>query len=381
MPKLIDVIKYEGDNTTFVWKHPAEDFNIGSQLIVHESQEAIFFSNGQALDIFGPGRYTLETLNIPIIGKFLNRLAGDQSPFHCEVYFINKIEQMAIKWGTDSKVEYMEPTYNFPLQIGASGEMSLVVENSALLLSKVVGTEQGLTQAGLAQRFRMFIMPRVKTHLAKLIKSEKINIFEIDEHLTNMSGSIQQQLAIDFSEYGIRLMHFFLNTIVKPEDDRMYQKFKELHFRKFADVAEAQLRQQVGMIDQETQAQRMIVESHGLARKREQEGYSYQEERSFDVAERAAANEGVGQFTNMGIGLGVMSGVGVTVGGAVQNAVSYQGVEEKQDANPCGNCGKLLPADAKFCPECGTAKVKICSGCGKESPLNGKFCLECGQKL
>ena len=79
---IVPVIKYEGDNSTFIWKHPSEDFNSMTQLVVHESQEAIFFMNGQALDLFGPGRYTLETQNIPRIGKFLNRSTGDTSPFH-----------------------------------------------------------------------------------------------------------------------------------------------------------------------------------------------------------------------------------------------------------------------------------------------------------
>ena len=115
MNKITDIIKYEGDNTTFIWKHPCEDFNTLTQLIVHENQEAIFFMNGQALDLFGAGRYTLETQNIPLIGKALNIPTGGKTPFHCEVYFINKTEQMAIKWGTDSKVQYVEPTYGFPI--------------------------------------------------------------------------------------------------------------------------------------------------------------------------------------------------------------------------------------------------------------------------
>ena len=129
MAQIADVIKYEGDNSTFIWKHPCEDFNTLTQLIVHESQEAVFFMNGQALDLFGPGRYTLETQNIPKIGKLLNRTVGDKTPFHCEVYFINKTEQMAIKWGTDSKIQYVDPTYRFPISIGASGEMSLRVQD------------------------------------------------------------------------------------------------------------------------------------------------------------------------------------------------------------------------------------------------------------
>ena len=99
MSELISVIKYEGDNSTFIWKHPNEDFNSGTQLIVHESQEAIFFMNGKALDLFGPGRYTLESQNIPMIGKFFNRATGDVTPFHCEIYFINKT--FFILWSDD----------------------------------------------------------------------------------------------------------------------------------------------------------------------------------------------------------------------------------------------------------------------------------------
>ena len=93
MAKFADIIKCEGDNGTFIWKHPVEDFNSMTQLIVHESQEAIFFMNGQALDLFGPGRYTLETQNIPRLSKALNRVTGDKTPFHCEVYFINKTHE------------------------------------------------------------------------------------------------------------------------------------------------------------------------------------------------------------------------------------------------------------------------------------------------
>ena len=82
-----EVIKYEGDNDILIYKHPAEDFNTLSQLIVHESQEAVFFSDGQALDSFKAGRYTLETKNIPLISKLRNLVTGGVSPFHTEVYF------------------------------------------------------------------------------------------------------------------------------------------------------------------------------------------------------------------------------------------------------------------------------------------------------
>ena len=322
MPKIADIIKYEGNNSTFIWKHPCEDFNSLTQLIVHESQEAIFMMNGQALDLFGAGRYTLETQNIPKIGKALNRTTDGQTPFHCEVYFINKTEQMAIKWGTDSKVQFMEPTYNFPISIGASGEMNLRAEDSRKLLLKLVGTENFLGQENLTRYFRAFLMTKVKSYLAQVIREQKISIFEIDEHLNEISSALLKMLQLDFLDYGIALERFFITTIVKPDGEASYEKFKSLHFRQYADIAEAKLRQQTAVIDAETQAQRTVIESQAMATKRAQEGYTYQQERGFDVAQDVAQNEAVGQFTNMGVGFGTMAGVGGAVGGVVGSAVN-----------------------------------------------------------
>lgn len=334
MAKIYDVIKYEGDNRTFVWKHPNEDFNSMTQLIVHESQEAIFFMNGQALDLFGPGRYTLETQNIPMLSRVLNRLTGDTKPFHCEVYFINKAEQMKIKWGTDSKVQYLDPMYGFPLTIGASGEMSLSVGDSRKLLVKLVGTEEYLGQEELVSFFRAVLMTRVKTYIAQVIKANALNIFELDEYLSNFSTNIHKLLIPDFEDYGLVLEKFYVSNIVKPDGEKQYEKFKELHFRQYADVAEAKLRQQTDVIYAETEAKKVVIDSQAQATKRMQEGYTYQQERGYDVAEKVAQNESVGQFTNMGLGLGTMAGVGGAVGGMVGGAVNNAINEVSPKENP-----------------------------------------------
>ncbi len=320
--KIADIIKYEGDNSTFVWKHPCEDFNTSSQLIVHESQEALFYMNGQALDLFGPGRHTLETENIPLLRRLINIPTDGKTPFHCEIYFINKTEQMAIRWGTDSKVQYVEPTYGFPLAIGANGEMTLAVEDSRNLLINLVGTEALLDRQHLVNYFRAFLMTRIKTYLAQAMRNNAISIFEIDERLEEFSKSIHEKLKPDFAEYGVDLRKFFVTGIVKPDGSEQYEKFKELHFRQYADIAEAKLKQQVGIIEQQTAAQRMVIQSQAMATKRQQEGYTYQQERGFDVAEQVAQNEAVGQFTNMGIGLGTMAGIGGAVGGVVGTAIN-----------------------------------------------------------
>lgn len=391
MGQIAEIIKYEGDNSIFIWKHPSEDFNSLTQLIVHESQEAIFFMNGEALDLFGPGRYTLETQNIPKLGKFLNRTTDGETPFHCEVYFINKTEQMSIKWGTDSKVQYVEPTYGFPIYIGASGEMSLRAEDSRKLLLKLVGTEDFLGQQKLVGFFRSFLMTKVKTYIAQVMKTSAINIFEIDEHLTEFSDSIRKMLVDDFADYGVALERFFVTNIVKPDGDRQYEKFKELHFRQYADIAEAKLRQQTDIIYAQTEAQKTVIASQAMATKRAQEGYTYQQERGFDVAEKVAENEAVGEFTNMGVGFGTMAGVGGAVGGMVGGMMNdamntaqspVTPVAQPQARGFCENCGKSLNPGAAFCEECGTPVVSnnTCKNCGYKFERPGKFCSKCGAK-
>ena len=421
---IFNVIKYEGDNTTFIWKHPCEDFNILSQLLVHESQEAVFFKDGQALDLFGPGRYTLKTQNIPLITSALKLTTGGLSPFHCEVYFINKTEEMAIKWGTDSRIQYMDPTYKFPLSIGASGEMSLQAEDSRKLLVKLVGTEAELGQQGLVRYFRSFLMTRIKSYFGQVMSDEGISIFELDQHLSEFSDAIRDLITPDFADYGISLEKFMVTTVMRPEGDEQYEKFKELHFRQYADIREAEINQQREVIDAETEAKKTVIDAQATAEKRRTEGYTYSQERGFDVAEKVADNEAVGEFTNMGVGLGTMAGVGGAVGGMVGgvmgDAMSSVPGQINQSQTPngggapqaagapaggavagaaggvaaagaagmegiafCVNCGAKLLDGAAFCDECGTAVAQInakCPQCGYTFERPGKFCPKCGAK-
>lgn len=371
---LIDVIKYEGDNKTFVWKYPEEDFNTGSQLIVHEAQEAIFFLNGEALDSFKPGRYELETQNIPLLNKVINIPSGGESPFHAEVYFINLVEQMGISWGTNSKIQFMEPEFNFPLSIGASGEMAIAVREPKKLLLKIVGTEAILSQDELIKFLKFFLQTRIKAAIARAIPENSLSIFQMDAQLILLSDEVKKLLQPDFEEYGLELTQMMITTIVKPEGDPIYEQFKELYFRQYADVKNAQINQQVGVINQETAAKQTVIEAKGIAEKRQIEGYTYQQERGFDVAEQIAQNEAVGEFANMGIGLGMMSGVGGTMGSVVGGAVS-EAIGENQlfggsitpgPTSPSDNAERSLP---QFCPNC-----------GKQFSSNDKFCPQCGNK-
>ena len=233
---LASIIKYEGDNNTFIWKHPIEDFNYGSQLIVHESQEAIFFKDGQALDLFGPGRYTLETQQLPLLEKVYQLPTDTEGTFHSEVYFINKTVQMSIKWGTPEKVRFIDPLTGVPLELGASGEMNIQVSNARKLLIKLVGTTKGIAWEdgeglgkSLQSSFRPLIANAVKTNLSAVIKSEEIDILEIDEKLDLISNNLREKILPGFEEYGLTIPQFYVTNVVLPENDPNFKRIRDLH--------------------------------------------------------------------------------------------------------------------------------------------------------
>lgn len=269
--EICSVLKYEGDNSTFIWKHPSEDFNSLTQLIVHESQEAIFFMNGQALDLFGPGRYTLETQNVPVLGRFLNRATGDRTPFHCEVYFINKTVQMGLKWGTESRARYIDPDTGVPLAIGASGELNMQVSDARKLLVSIVGTMNGIAwnESGpsftksIQTSFRPLISTAVKSNLSAAIKEANIDILEVDEHLTELSEVLRKAISPGFEEYGLTIPQFYMTTVLLPEEDPNFKRIRELHtiaFQTRLARAEAQVRSAQALAEADVTASRRVAE-------------------------------------------------------------------------------------------------------------------------
>ncbi len=300
MSKIVDVIKYEGDNSTFIWKHPCEDFNSMTQLIVHESQEAVFFLNGQALDLFGPGRYTLETQNIPKLSGAIKHIAGGETPFHCEVYFINKTVQMAIKWGTDSKVRFLEPTYGVPLEIGASGEMNLTVTDSRKLLIKLVGTMNGIawddTKGGftksLSASFRPLISTAVKSNLPNCIRDNNLNILEIDMHLPSLSKVLKAEILPEFEEYGLTIPAFYVTTVVLPETDPNFKKIKELHTISLqTKMAQAEAEVKTAMIESEAAVKTAIAQSEATVTAAQREAILEQETTKTELERRETERE------------------------------------------------------------------------------------------
>ena len=361
--KIFDIIKYDGPNDVFVWKFPGEDFNTLSQLIVSESQEAVFFKDGKALDLFGAGRYTLHTQNIPLIRRLVNLPFNGESPFHCSVYFINKVVSMDVLWGTNSPIPIQDAKYQIILPVRANGQFGIQVIDSKKLLVKLVGTITQFDQQTLKKYFKGILLTNIKDYIAKEFVQNNVSFLEIHSYLKKIAEGIKESLQTEFYQYGIELVHFNVNEIAPPEEDESYIQLKK-----------------------------------ALAKKAEMSvlGYDYQQERAFNVLDTAAANEGnpAGIMgTGMGLGMGVNLGnvIGGVMGGAMTN-VSPQMKKSEDELSQteilkCSSCGKKIPKGAKFCLECGAkveeklpAGMKKCMKCGAVVP-EGKFCLECGERL
>lgn len=434
---LASIIKYEGDGDTLVWKHPIEDFNYGSQLIVHESQEAIFFRDGQALDLFGAGRYTLETQQLPLLEKVYQLPTDTEGTFHSEVYYINLATVMGVKWGTDSKVRMFDPASGLHVEIGACGEFNIHVVNSRKLLTKLVGTTGALTQSQIVGTdgkgyFRAMIMTQVKSYLAQTIKESGISILEIDERLMELSSALREKLNSYLNEYGLEMPEFFVSRVMTPDEDPNFRKMKEQYAAEYLLVREERIKQkeaeaaaerkaveartaaQLQMIgaqgeaealkikaQAEAEAYRMQAEAEAMEMK--MKGYTYQQETARQVGLEAMQNGltggsaggagALGDLAGLGVGLGAMGSVinmtkdamspmmdtASTMGQNISNTMAGN----LEDAWTC-SCGNKVLA-GKFCNNCGNIKPEPVvadtwdCACGNKG-IVGNFCNMCGSK-
>ena len=158
---IVEVVKYNGSPDVFAWKYPSEELGTWTQLIVNESQEAILFKGGKALDVFQSGRHTLETANIPILNKIINLPFGGRSPFTAEVWYINKVNSLDIKWGTASPIQLQDPKYSVFIPVRAFGQFGIRIENSKQFLVKLVGTLSVFDKTNILKYFRGLYLTKV----------------------------------------------------------------------------------------------------------------------------------------------------------------------------------------------------------------------------
>lgn len=349
-----DVVKYDGHPDVYAWKYPSSELSTWTQLIVNESQEAILVKGGQICDSFQAGRYTLETENIPILNNIVKIPFGGRSPFTAEVWYINKLFSMDIKWGTASPIQLQDPKYKVFIPVRAFGQFGIQIVDSGKFFTKLVGALPRFDKATMLKFFRGVYLTKARDVIASYLVHKGISILEINAYLEEISEYLQEKMTPFFEEYGISLISFFVNDINVPENDEAVAQLKK-----------------------------------ALAKRAEMDivGYNYQQERSFDTLEGAAKNPGAaqGSFVGAGMGLGIGSSVGCVMGQQFGGMAQMLNTNETKE---CPNCKSRISVTAKFCNHCGynTAAsqeektVIKCSSCGAVLSENAKFCPECGNR-
>ena len=302
MPKN-ELIRCEGPNDFFVWKHPREDFSDRTRLSVPDSQEALFFLNGRALQLFPPG----DGHRLPATGN------------DCEVYYINKAAVMNIPWGTSPPIQYQDPgLHDIVLAVGANGQLTVQVQDSRRLLQKLVLAMSKFTQAELARYFQGECRMQIRATLSEMMQQEKISIVWIDSYLVTIASAIRIKLEPLFNEYGLSLKGFQIYAVAVPEGDPSYNAILKA---------------------KEERARRLI------------EGITYPEEQRFQLMHKLVSREGVSDtLMDIGIGAGAGSGVGVGVSAVMNEMVRGTMLGT---SSYCPKCGKPVKAGQSFCSKCG----------------------------
>lgn len=221
---IIDVIKYDGPNDILVWRHPNEDFNTNTQLIVGPAQEAIFVKGGQVLERFISGTYTLSTKNYPFIRSLVGLVTGGVSPFSCTVYYVNKTYSMGIPWGTDAPISVVDPVYGVPVDIRGYGDFALQVENGQKLLEKLVGQTQGFSQEEVTDYFSNLMANRVRSVISAAMMEQGLSPIGIDAHLPEMAQAAEEKVRPIFEPYGLSVIHFTIGAITAPDLDAIKEQ-------------------------------------------------------------------------------------------------------------------------------------------------------------
>lgn len=441
MPSVIQCMM---SNTTFVKRHPIDNFVTGSKLIVNESQEAVFFKDGEALDSFGAGGYILTTEKLPLLNKAVSLAYSNGEPFRTEVYFINKTELKGIKWGTPNKIGIKDPD-GLCFGIGASGSFNMVVTDARKFLIKNIGTtteyktDDVMDVNSAESQFRDLILNKIEDVLANTVTDNKIDILTIDKYKNDLADTIRKQVNMVLDNYGLNMPQFFINKVQLPEDD---PNFKEL-CNKRAEVAllkvdatnavaerDAQITRTVnaaevdflkaqnetrkqGLMNQ-TKAEGIRVIGEAEAGVMKAKGYTYEQQTSREVKLEAMKNGLGGNGTSgsgtlsglleMGVGLGAMetvrdmtrSALGLGSSATLGNTPTVSSIPPTTPVAPAASapdastdswdcsCGTANIA-SNFCPHCGAqrpvaVKTWDCPACGR-CGIKSNFCPDCGTSM
>ncbi|MBL8124428.1 MAG: SPFH domain-containing protein [Blastocatellia bacterium] len=369
MNQFIEVIEWlDSSQDTLVYRFPVyqQEIKNGAQLIVRESQAAVFVFEGQVADVFTPGRYSVEGGNTPILSKLGAWKYGFNSPIKSEVYFVNTKQFTDMKWGTSNPIMLRDADFGI-VRLRAFGAYSLRVADPAGFIREIAGTNAHFQTEDIDGQLKRAIVTEFSDALGEL----KIPALDLAAQYKEVGEAIRGKINEDFSSYGLEVTKFYVENIsLPPEVEAAMDK-------------------------------RASMGALGDAQK-------YMQFQAADALRDAAQNEGGGA------GLGAGLGAGFAVGGQMANAFGANPQGQQMGAPaaatvacpacgkqnnptakfcadcggkmevvsvPCVKCGAKLREGAKFCSECGSSQEKQkCTGCQAELAPGAKFCAECGTK-
>ncbi len=351
MPEVIESLDKTGNEMVTRWPATGSGaIRSGSQLVVRESQAGVFFRDGKAYDTLGPGRHTLTTMNLPLITGFLGLPFGFKSPFRAEVYFVNQKVFTNLKWGTPQPIAFRDKELKM-VRLRAFGIFSPRISDPLLFINKIVGTQGLYTSDRIEAFLREIIVARLNDLLGEMLET----IFDLPKYYDEIAAALKTRVKDDFDNYGIEIVDLVVNAITPPEE-----------------------------------VQKMIDARTEMAAVGDMGAFSqYQTARAIrDIANQPGGEGGgAGNTAAAGMGLGVGAGLGMMMPGMMQKAQQQAeqggGEGEKPPTKKCPKCSAEIPAEAKFCLNCGAKLVETmnCPKCNAELPKNAKFCSSCGYKL
>ncbi|MBK8788959.1 MAG: SPFH domain-containing protein [Holophagaceae bacterium] len=214
--QFLDILEWLDDSTdTLAWRFPmrGQEIQNGGQLVVRESQEAVFVNEGQMADVFKPGTYRLTTQNLPILATLKGWKYGFESPFKSDVYFISTKLYNDLKWGTSNPIMMRDADFGM-LRIRAFGIYSLKVVDSATFLRQLVGTNGVYTVPDISEQLRKTIMSR----FTDILGEAKIPALDLAAKYDEISDLVRQKLQEEFKTMGLELSKFFVENISLPEE-------------------------------------------------------------------------------------------------------------------------------------------------------------------
>ena len=346
---LFDRIKFDGlrNRDWIIYKYPVEDIRQGSTLIVNEGQVAILVKGGAICDVFTAGTHVLSTDNLPILGKLVNFIFDNKTPFSAEIYYVNLVSKFELYWGTSDPIQLIDPKYFVKLRVRAFGQIDLRIDDYMTFFRELIGgmnLDEVVQYEKVLDYFRGMIVTHIKSELANKIIHDKISALEIAAELRNISNQVETVLKTELENFGFELVNFHVQSINFPDED--FEKINDI----LADRAEFEIM-----------------------------GDRYITKRSFDVYEASANNSNGVAGALLAGGIGV--GLGQTAMQSIPNQVSA--LQPQSSMMTCSSCKSQVSADSKFCQECGHSLDKKieCPNCHFENLENARFCSDCGHNL